>query len=184
MWKVKDCKDDFLEKTDKKVDSEDSSVGLTFFSHASKHPYTFPNKLLFLLVCSTSLLKTLGEKEIFLVTSNFSFSHSVFYPFGEFSAIYMKFKTGLQTLSVWKSKICVWKGLTLSQMTNFRLFQTKGLCSPQFQIKLNWQKVLQTGWKCGKRRNGLSRANSPFATLFSKNLYPWHIKTRVCLGNG
>ena len=30
----------------------------------------------------TSLLKTLWEKEKLLVTSNFSFSHSVFYPFG------------------------------------------------------------------------------------------------------
>ena len=30
----------------------------------------------------TSLLKTLWEKEKLLVTSNFSFSHSVFYPSG------------------------------------------------------------------------------------------------------
>ena len=30
----------------------------------------------------TSLLKTLWEKEKLLVTSNFSFSHSIFYPFG------------------------------------------------------------------------------------------------------
>ena len=37
----------------------------------------FPNKPWFLRVCSTSLLKTLGEKEKLLVTSNFSFSHSV-----------------------------------------------------------------------------------------------------------
>ena len=42
----------------------------------------FPNKPLFLRVCSTSLLKTPWEKEKLLVTSNFSFSHSVFYPFG------------------------------------------------------------------------------------------------------
>ena len=32
----------------------------------------------FYCVCSTSLLKTLWEKEKLLVTSNFSFSHSVF----------------------------------------------------------------------------------------------------------
>ena len=38
----------------------------------------FPNKPWFLRVCSTSLLKTLQEKEKLLVTSNFSFSHSVF----------------------------------------------------------------------------------------------------------
>ena len=40
-----------------------------------------PNKKLFLHVYSTSLLKTLWEKGKLLVTSNFSFSHSVFYPF-------------------------------------------------------------------------------------------------------
>ena len=48
----------------------------------------FPNKPRVLHVCSTSLLKTLWEKEKSLVTSNFSFSHSVFYPFGELPAIF------------------------------------------------------------------------------------------------
>ena len=41
----------------------------------------FPNKPWILRVCSTSLLKTLWEKKKLLVTSNFSFSHSVFYQF-------------------------------------------------------------------------------------------------------
>ena len=50
----------------------------------------FPNKPLFLRVCSTGLLKTLLEKEKLLVMSNFSFSCSVFYPFGELSAIFIK----------------------------------------------------------------------------------------------
>ena len=52
----------------------------------------FPNKPWFLHVFSTSLLKTLWEKEKLLVTSNFSFSHSVFYPFRVLSAIFVKFK--------------------------------------------------------------------------------------------
>ena len=52
----------------------------------------FPNKPWFLCVCSISLLKTLCEKKKLLVTSNFSFSHSVFYPFGELSAIFIKFE--------------------------------------------------------------------------------------------
>ena len=39
---------------------------------------TFRNKPWFLCVCSTSLLKTQLEKVKSLVTSNFSFSHSVF----------------------------------------------------------------------------------------------------------
>ena len=53
---------------------------------------TFPNKPWFLRVCRISLLKTLWEKEKLLVMSNFSFSHSVFYPFGELSAIFITFE--------------------------------------------------------------------------------------------
>ena len=53
----------------------------------------FPNKPLFSRVCSTSLSKTLREKEKLLVTRNFSFSYSVFYPFWRtFSAIFIKFQ--------------------------------------------------------------------------------------------
>ena len=52
----------------------------------------FPNKPWFLHVCSTCQLKTQREKEKLLVKSNFSFSHSVFYMFGEFSAIFNKFE--------------------------------------------------------------------------------------------
>ena len=52
----------------------------------------FPNKPWFLRVCSAWLLKTLWEKEKLLVTSNFSFAHSVFYPFGELCAIFIKFE--------------------------------------------------------------------------------------------
>ena len=50
------------------------------------------NQPLFLRVCNESLLKTLREKETLLVTSNFSFSHSVFYPFGELSLNFVKFE--------------------------------------------------------------------------------------------
>ena len=52
----------------------------------------FPNKCWYLRVCRSSLLKTLWEKEKLLVTSNFSFSHNVFYLFGELSAMFIKFK--------------------------------------------------------------------------------------------
>ena len=47
----------------------------------------FPNKPWFLHVCST--LKTLGKGEI---ACNFSFSHSVIYPFGELPVIFIRFK--------------------------------------------------------------------------------------------
>ena len=50
----------------------------------------FPNKPWFLRVYIMSLLKTLWEKEKLLVTSNFSFSNSVFYLFGELPAIFIK----------------------------------------------------------------------------------------------
>ena len=46
----------------------------------------------FLRVYGTSLLKTLWENEKLLVKSNFSLSHSVFYPFLESSTIFIKFK--------------------------------------------------------------------------------------------
>ena len=51
----------------------------------------FPNKPWFLRVCSTSLLKTLWEKEKLLVTNNLSFSQRVFYPFGELTFFIIKF---------------------------------------------------------------------------------------------
>ena len=50
----------------------------------------FQNKPCFLHVCSTSLLKILWKKEKLLVTSNFSFSHSVFSPFEDLSSIFIK----------------------------------------------------------------------------------------------
>ena len=70
-----------------------------------------PNKPLYLPVCSKTPLKTLWEKEKLLVTRNFSFSNSVFYPFGELSAIfYPILNYRLQTVSVWNGlKIVVWE---------------------------------------------------------------------------
>ena len=44
----------------------------------------------FYVSAATSLLKTLWEKEKLLVTSNFSFYHSVIYLFGELSALFTK----------------------------------------------------------------------------------------------
>ena len=50
----------------------------------------FPNMPWFLRVYSTGHMKTLWEKEKLLVTSNFSFSHTIFYPFLELSTIFTK----------------------------------------------------------------------------------------------
>ena len=70
----------------------------SFFQQSFQNPSSsglfnpFPNKPWFLRVCSRSLLKTLYEKEKLLKPSNFSFSHSIFYPFRELSAIFIKFE--------------------------------------------------------------------------------------------
>ena len=68
-------------------------------------------------------------------------------------------------------------------MTNFRLFQTEGVCRRQFQILRKWKRVIPKGWKhSGKRRNCLLQANSPFPTVFSKGLFPRGIKRCHCVG--
>ena len=71
----------------------------------------FPNKPCFLRVCSTSLLKTPWKKEKLLVTSNFSFSQSVFLPIVELSAIFINFRIVVCKLfQLWKSlKFVVWE---------------------------------------------------------------------------
>ena len=67
----------------------------------------FPNKLWFLRVWGTSLLKILWVKEKLLIISNFSFFHSLFYPLGELSAILIKFKiVGAHSFSLEGCKIC------------------------------------------------------------------------------
>ena len=56
-------------------------------------------------------LKTLWENEKLLVTSNFSFSHSAFYPFWRTSYHFHQFlNCRLQILSVWKClKSVIWE---------------------------------------------------------------------------
>ena len=67
----------------------------------------------------------------------------------------------------------------------FGLFQTEGVCRRQFQILWKRDKVLYKGRKhCGKRRNCSLRAISPFPSVFSKDLYCRHVKTRACLRKG
>ena len=56
----------------------------------SKELNPFPNKPLLLGVSSTYILKTMCKKGKLLVNSNFSFSHIVFYQFGELSAIIIR----------------------------------------------------------------------------------------------
>ena len=84
----------------------------------------------FLRFCSTRPLKTLREKEKLLVTSNFSFSHGVFYPLGELSAIFIKFEVVVssrimrvlaQFVFVRRSSACVLSRVCLSLCVCVRL---------------------------------------------------------------
>ena len=66
-------------------------------------------------------------------------------------------------------------------MTNFRLYKLKEYADDSFELDEKWQKVLQMVRKhCGKRRNCLLQAISPFPTVFSKDLYCIQVKTRAC----
>ena len=90
-----------------------------------------------------------------------------------------------ETHSLPEDRILALFRLTLSQMTNFRLFQNETVCRQQLQICWKWHKVLQNGRKhCGKRRNCSLWAISPFPTVFSRDMYCRHVKTRACLGKG
>ena len=74
--------------------------------------------------------------------------------------------------------------LSLFQTTNFRLFQTERVADDKFKFHENGQKLRKSRKYCGKRRNCSLRAISPFPTVFSKELYCKHVKTRACLGKG
>ena len=80
-----------------------SLLGLHCTQHLPSNPW-------FLRVCCTSQLKTLRVKENLLVTSNFSFPHSVFYPFREFSDLSIKFEIVVCKLHQFGSlKFDVWE---------------------------------------------------------------------------
>ena len=74
------------------VTDADGQVKKFFKIYLKKIINPLPNKPFFLRVCSTSLLRTRLEKQKLLVKSNFSFSHCIFYPLGELSAILIKFR--------------------------------------------------------------------------------------------
>ena len=89
---------------------------------SSQRLNSFPNKPWFLCVCSTSLLKTLLEKKKLLVTSNFSFYYSVFYHFGERSAIFIKFKmSSANSFNLEESEFVV---LEKGELTLYHTIQT------------------------------------------------------------
>ena len=75
--------------------------------------------------------------------------------------------------------------LTLSQTTNFRLFQTESLQMTNFKFDENCRKVLQMGIKhCGKRRNCSLQANFFFSHSVFKRLVLQTRKFWACLEKG
>ena len=102
---------------------------LLWMSHDHSTPWfiglfnPYPNKFLCLCVCCTSVLKTPWEKEKLLVTSNFSFSLSVFLPFWRTHCHFYRIKNcRLQTLSVWKSlNFVVWERVIKIPFNGFRI---------------------------------------------------------------
>ena len=71
---------------------------------------TFPNKLVFLCICRTSLLKTVGKGEIDCNKQFLLFPQHFYYSFGELFTIFL---CCLQTLSVGESlKWEVWERVT------------------------------------------------------------------------
>ena len=99
----------------------------------------FPNNPWFLRVCSTSLLKTLWEKEKLLITSNSSFSHSVFYSLGwTYCQFHRIGNCRLLTLSVWKSlKFVIWERVKCGK-TCIKISQR---CHRNFQPSTTQSKV-------------------------------------------
>ena len=92
----------------------------------------FPNKPWFLSVCRTSLLKTLWENQKLQVTSNFSFSRSVFYPFGELCPIFIKFKIVVCKVFQFGSlKFIVWERVK------------SGLCGKESKIEVTLYEMMK-----------------------------------------
>ena len=98
-------------------------------------------------------LKTWLVKEEMLVSSIYSFSHNDFYRCNICNLQLLLIDSvkniviSQSVISSLQHKIFKFVYLTLSQTTNFRLFQTERVCRRQFQISWKWKKVIQTGYK-------------------------------------
>ena len=84
----------------------------------------------------------------------------------------------VQTFVVWQ------KELTLSQTTNFRLFQTGRVCRRQFQVWRKWQKVLQKARKHWEKEKLLITSNFSFPHSVFKRLVLQTRKNQGLFGKG
>ena len=110
----------------------------------------------FLGVCSTSLLKILLEKEKLHIMSNFSISHSVFYPFLRvFCYLHLIWNCPLRSLWVWKSlTFVVWDRVNgLSQgifLIHSLLTSITSILEVRPAKRLNWISFLHASFEENK----------------------------------
>ena len=70
-------------------------------------------------------------------------------------------------------------------MTNFYPFKLKEFADDNFKFDENGRKLYKKGRKhWGTMRNCSYKTISTFPTVYSKDLYCRHVKTRACLGKG
>ena len=145
----------------------------------------FPNKPWFLHVLSTSLLKTLWEKEKLLVMSNFTFSPQCFLPvWRTFCHFHQGWNCRLQTLSVWKSlKFVIWERVKrllqlrfvkprVNQSVIWDPRQTKKTTAIQQKFLYSWE---DNSWIIGSKWLKTVKHNFPYMIKFHRN----RNKTRV-----
>ena len=78
----------------------------------------------------------------------------------------------------------IWIKQTVSQMTNFRLFQTKRVCTWQFWIWWKRQKVFQKGGKHWEKEKILVMSNFAFSCRVLKRLLLQTCKHKGLFGKG
>ena len=114
--------------------------------------------------------KTLWEKEKLLVTSNFSFSHSVFKRL---------VSQGHKKVSLCGNMLPFPKRQILDSS------KPKVFADNDFKFDKRLRKVLEKGRKhCGEKEKLLVTSNFSFSHSVLKELSSRHVKTRVCLGKG
>ena len=99
------------------------------FKMQNKTIHLFKTKPWFLCVCSTSLLKTPWKKDKLLITSNFSFTHYVFYLSEEHFAIFIK------------SGIFIWERVNKTSK-NFAMFSNGYKMRQLFEIKISSDEII------------------------------------------
>ena len=105
---------------------------------------TFPNKPWFLVSAVQAFGKHCGKKEKLLVTSNFSFSHRVFYSFGELSHTFIKLKivSSANSFSLGGSKIWERVNSFNTKRTNRHLLVAENSIDrePESFLSVSWTK--------------------------------------------